>query len=54
MRDVWRDGTFAQLAQFPLENCIPLDEARLCRNLGYSIPDLMYLFGGLRDIKLEP
>ena len=60
MRDVWRDGTFAEFAKFPLENCIPLDEARLCRDLGYAIPDLMYMhyllvpFGGLRDIKLEP
>ncbi|KAF1850069.1 GroES-like protein [Cucurbitaria berberidis CBS 394.84] len=60
MRDVWRDGTFAEFARFPLENCIPLDEARLCGSLGYSISDLMYMsyllvpFGGLRDIKLEP
>jgi threonine dehydrogenase-like Zn-dependent dehydrogenase len=60
MRDVWRDGTFAKFAKFPLENCIPLDEAKLCGKLGYSIPDLMYMghlivpFGGLRDIKLEP
>ena len=60
MRDVWRDGTFAEFAKFPLENCIPLDEARLCGSLGYSVSDLMYMgylivpFGGLRDIKLEP
>ncbi|KAF2239649.1 GroES-like protein [Viridothelium virens] len=60
MRDVWRDGTMAEFAKVPLENCIPLDEARLCRGLGYSLQDLMYLhyllvpYGGLRDIKLEP
>lgn len=60
IRDAWRDGTFAEFAKVPLENCIPLDEARLCEELGYSIRDLMYLsyllvpFGGLRDIKLEP
>ena len=60
MRDVWRDGTFAEFAKAPLESCIPLDEARLCQGLGYSIQDLMYLsyllvpYGGLRDIKLEP
>ncbi|KAF2798587.1 GroES-like protein [Melanomma pulvis-pyrius CBS 109.77] len=60
MRDVWRDGTFAEFARFPLENCIPLDEARLCGSLGYSTQDLAYIgylivsFGGLRDIKLEP
>lgn len=62
MRDVWRDaGTFAELARVPLENCVPLDEARLCHSggLGYSVPDLMYMsyllvpFGGLRDIGLE-
>ena len=60
MRDVWRDGTFAEYTKVPLENCIPLDETRLCQGLGYSLPDLMYLstllvpFGGLRDIGLEP
>ncbi|KAI9652634.1 MAG: hypothetical protein M1821_008353 [Bathelium mastoideum] len=60
MRDVWRDGTFAEFARVPLENCIPLNEARLCRELGYSVPDLMYMsrllvpYGGLRDIRLEP
>ncbi|KAK3615978.1 hypothetical protein LTR56_026271 [Elasticomyces elasticus] len=60
MRDVWRDGTFAEYARMPLENCIPLNETRLCRELGYSLPQLMYMcyllvpFGGLRDIRLEP
>ena len=60
MRNVWRDGTFAEYAKAPLENCIPLDETRLYEGLGHSLPDLMYLstllvpFGGLRDIKLEP
>ena len=60
MRDVWRDGTFAEYAKMPLENCIPLNEIRLCTSLGYSIEDLMYIcyllvpYGGLRDIGLEP
>ncbi|KAF2639616.1 GroES-like protein [Massarina eburnea CBS 473.64] len=60
MRDVWRDGTFAEYARMPLENCIPLNEARLCGGLGFSVEDLMYMgylmvpFGGLRDIRLEP
>jgi D-arabinose 1-dehydrogenase-like Zn-dependent alcohol dehydrogenase len=60
MREVWRDGTLAEFVKVPLENCIPLDETRLCQGLGYSVQDLMYLsyllvpFGGLRDIKLEP
>lgn len=58
-RNVWRNGTFAEFANVPLENCIPLDENRLCHELGYSVEDLMYLcyllvpFGGLRDIKVE-
>lgn len=60
MRDVWRDGTFAEYAKAPLENCVPLNEERLCGELGYSIQNLAYIsnllvpYGGLRDIKLEP
>ncbi|KAF3051235.1 hypothetical protein E8E11_008464 [Didymella keratinophila] len=59
MRDGWRDGAFAEYAKVPLENCIPLDETVLCKELGYSVEDLMYIghlmvpFGGLRDIGLE-
>ncbi|KIW93664.1 uncharacterized protein Z519_06269 [Cladophialophora bantiana CBS 173.52] len=58
--NVWRDGVFAQDAKPPLENCIPLDETKLCRQLGYATNDLMYLYlllvayGGFRDIRLEP
>lgn len=60
MRDVWRDGAFAEYQKVPLENCIPLDEKRLCGQLGYSYAQLMYIshmlvsYGGLRDIALEP
>ncbi|OGM42388.1 putative quinone oxidoreductase [Aspergillus bombycis] len=60
MRDMWRDGTYAEYAKVPLENCIPLNESRLCDGLGYSLQDMMYMayllvpYGGLRDIKLEP
>ena len=63
-RSVWHDGTYAEIARVPLENCIPLDEDRLCasgdRGLGYSPRDLIYLwhlsvpFGGLRSIDLKP
>lgn len=64
-REVWHDGTFAEIARVPLENCIPLDEDRLCGaedegGLGYAPRDLMYLahllvpFGGLRSIDLKP
>lgn len=60
MKDVWRDGVFAEFARFPLENCVPLDEVRLCKDLGYSVYDLTYIsyllvaYGGLRDIRVEP
>jgi NADPH:quinone reductase-like Zn-dependent oxidoreductase len=60
IRDSWRDGNFAEYARVPLENCIPLNEIKLCQTLGYSYHQLMYLsyllvpFGGLRDIKAEP
>ncbi|KAI8622918.1 GroES-like protein [Xylariaceae sp. FL1651] len=63
-REVWHDGTYAEIARVPLENCIPLDEDRLCANggkgLGYSPRDLIYLshltvpFGGLRSIDVKP
>ena len=43
MRDVWRDGTFAEYAKVLLENCIPLNKARSCTPLGYSIEDLVYM-----------
>ncbi|KAG6368949.1 hypothetical protein INS49_003167 [Diaporthe citri] len=60
MRDVWRNGTYAEYARMPLENCIPLDQTSLCGGLGYSLQDLAYMsyllvpHAGLRDIKLEP
>ncbi|XXH03696.1 hypothetical protein Hte_010102 [Hypoxylon texense] len=60
IRDVWRDGCFAEYAKAPLENCYALDEPRLCGALGYTLHELIYLnymlvpFGGLRDIRLEP
>lgn len=60
MRDLWRDGNFAGYARMPLENCIPLNEERLCQELGYTPGALMYLsyllvpYGGLRDIDVQP
>lgn len=33
----WRDGTLQQYHKSPLENIYPLDERRLCGELGYSI-----------------
>ncbi|KAI0102580.1 GroES-like protein [Nemania sp. FL0031] len=58
-KDVWHDGTFAEFAKVPLENCIPFNEARVCGELGYSPRELVYLFhllvpyGGLRTIDLK-
>ncbi|KAI1313714.1 GroES-like protein [Xylaria venustula] len=55
-REIWHDGTFAEFAKVPLENCIPLNEVRLSKELGYSPRELIYLshllvpFGGLRTI----
>ncbi len=64
MESVWRDGTYAEYAKLPLENCSPMDEARLLGypddgGLGYSVEDLMYLWmisipvGGLRDVDVK-
>ncbi|KAH8783093.1 chaperonin 10-like protein [Diaporthe sp. PMI_573] len=55
----FRDSTYAEYARIPLENCLPLDEQRLVRDLGYTIEDLTHLippmvpFGGLRDVGLR-
>lgn len=54
----FRDSTYAEYAKIPLENCLPLDEERLVRGLGYTIEDLTHLippmvpYGGLRDVGL--
>lgn len=64
METVWRNGTYAEYAKLPLENCFPMDEARLLGSpaeggLGYSVNDLIYLltisvpFGGLRDVDVR-
>ncbi|KAF2269458.1 GroES-like protein [Lojkania enalia] len=60
MKDVWHDGTLAEFVKVPLDNCIPLDEGRLCGSLGYSVLAMLYMsyllvpYSGLQDIKLEP
>ncbi|KAL7939073.1 GroES-like protein [Trichoderma chlorosporum] len=62
--DEWRDSTYAEYAKAPLENCFPLDEARLLGDpasggLGYTVADLAYIyrllapFGGFRDVDLK-
>lgn len=55
----FRDSTYAEYARIPLENCLPLDEDRLVRGLGYTIEDLTQLippmvpFGGFCDVGLR-
>tara|TARA_R110002003_G_scaffold6_7_gene331 strand:+ start:9387 stop:10235 length:849 start_codon:yes stop_codon:yes gene_type:complete len=59
MRDVWRNGTYAEYVAVPLENVAVLDEAMLIGKLGYEESELAGLgkycvpYGGLRDIGLE-
>ncbi|KAF5667268.1 alcohol dehydrogenase [Fusarium heterosporum] len=64
MEGEWRNGTYAEYAKVPLENCFLLDEVKLLGSpkeggLGYSTTDLLYLFtisipfGGLRDIDIK-
>jgi threonine dehydrogenase-like Zn-dependent dehydrogenase len=59
MTDVWRNGTWAEYANVPLENVSVLNETRLVKELGYKEVELASLmrylvpYGGLRDIKLE-
>jgi threonine dehydrogenase-like Zn-dependent dehydrogenase len=51
----WRNGTIAQYTNVPLENVHPLNENRLCGELGYHINDLSAIlactvpYGGLDD-----
>lgn len=58
-RGEFRDSTYAEYARIPLENCLPLDEDRLLRGLGYTVEDLTHLippmvpYGGLRDVGLR-
>jgi D-arabinose 1-dehydrogenase-like Zn-dependent alcohol dehydrogenase len=57
--DNWRYATFAEYAKAPLEVTWALNENRLCKELGYTIPDLMELvidvvaYGGLKSINLK-
>lgn len=64
MSGEWRESTYGQYAKVPLENCFPLDEARLCGSpdsggLGYKIEQLMWAglalvgYGGLRSIEVK-
>ena len=56
----WRNGTWAEYAKVPLENCYPLNEDRLLNELKYSVEVLNQLgqlfvpYGGLSDINVKP
>jgi threonine dehydrogenase-like Zn-dependent dehydrogenase len=60
MRDVWRDGTWAEYCSVPLEAVFALNESRLIGEMGYTTADLSTLarylvpFGGLKDINVSP
>jgi D-arabinose 1-dehydrogenase-like Zn-dependent alcohol dehydrogenase len=41
MDRVWRNGTLQKYVAMPLENCVSLDENRLCKELSLSAADLM-------------
>ena len=59
MEGEWRNGTFAEYCKAPLENCFVLNEARLCKELGYDIDQFGWIlqglvpYGGLRSINLQ-
>lgn len=64
MSGEWRDGTLAEYAKVPLENCFVLDEAKLTRGvgeggMGYDLERLSYVstllvpYGGMRDVGLQ-
>ncbi|KAF2084625.1 isopropanol dehydrogenase [Saccharata proteae CBS 121410] len=61
-REVWRNGTMAEVASVPVENVHVLDEEKLCGQdgLGYEIADLAKLgqcvtaYGGLGDAGVGP
>lgn len=60
MEGEWRNSTWQEVAKVPLENVYPLDEAKLCKQMGYSFVELTHLadclvpFGGLDEIELGP
>ncbi|KAL9100589.1 MAG: hypothetical protein Q9163_004048 [Psora crenata] len=60
MEGEWRNGTFSELAKFPLENVFPMDEDILVKQRGYSFADLCHMgicmvpYGGLAEINVKP
>ncbi len=60
MTEAWRDGTFAEYVNVPLENVYALNEAKLIKEMGYTEGNLAMLtrylvpYGGLRDVDVRP
>lgn len=56
----WDAGTYAEYARVPLERTWALDETKLCKDLGYTPADLVYLgtllipLAGMLDIDVRP
>jgi threonine dehydrogenase-like Zn-dependent dehydrogenase len=56
MRDIWRNGTWAEYCRVPLECVFPLNETCLIKELGYTETDLatigsfLVVYGGLKDV----
>ncbi|KAF2030983.1 alcohol dehydrogenase [Setomelanomma holmii] len=59
MKEVWRNGTYAEYVAIPLENVAVMNEEKVLGKLGYKESELAALsryavpYGGLRDIGLE-
>jgi D-arabinose 1-dehydrogenase-like Zn-dependent alcohol dehydrogenase len=61
MDKVWRNGTLQKFVAVPIENCVSLDENRLCNELSLSAADLMSILAYavaagplLESAKLQP
>ena len=59
MRDVWREGSWAEYQPVPLENCYSLNEATLMGRFGYGPEDLNAIgvcavpYAGLKGVELS-
>jgi NADPH:quinone reductase-like Zn-dependent oxidoreductase len=55
----WTNGSYAEYLKAPLENLFPVDESRLCGELGYKYTELLSMtrmlvpWGGMLDIDLR-
>lgn len=60
MEGPWRQGSWSEKLVVPTENVVPLDEHRLIRGLGYTVPQLCWIneflvpFGGFLAADFQP